>query len=43
VIARVPLQPRLTACQNVSRPAPNCETTPMPEMTTREPSARMTH
>src|SRR5262245_40377441 len=41
VMARVPLQPRLTACQNRSRPAPNGDTTPMPEMTMREPAARM--
>src|SRR5438045_5296649 len=35
VIARVPLQPRLTCCQKRSRPTPNGETTPMPVTTTR--------
>ena len=34
VMARVPLQPRLTCCQKRSRPTPNGETTPMPLMTT---------
>ena len=35
VMARVPLQPALTCCQNRSRPTPNGETTPMPVMTMR--------
>ena len=34
VIARVPLQPRLTCSQNRSRPTPNGDTTPMPVITT---------
>ena len=35
MIARVPLTPRLTFDQNVSRPAPNVETTPMPVIAIR--------
>ena len=35
MIARVPLQPRLTWSQKRSRPTPNGETTPMPVITTR--------
>jgi hypothetical protein len=35
VMARVPLQPPLTYCQNRSRPTPNGETTPMPVITIR--------
>ena len=35
VIARVPLWPLLMASQNLSRPAPNAETTPMPVIATR--------
>jgi hypothetical protein len=35
VMARVPLQPPLTNCQNRSRPTPNGETTPMPVITIR--------
>src|SRR5438552_1630838 len=35
VIARVPLQPRLTCCQKRSRPMPYGDTTPMPEITMR--------
>src|SRR6188472_501649 len=35
VIARVPLQPRLTCSQKRSRPTPNGDTAPMPVMTTR--------
>src|SRR5262245_34248103 len=37
VIARVPLQPRLTCDQKHSRPTPKGETAPMPVMTTRGP------
>ena len=37
VIARVPLQPRLTCSQKRSRPTPNGDTTPMPVMTMRGP------
>ena len=33
MIARVPLQPRLMCSQKRSRPTPNGDTTPMPEMT----------
>jgi hypothetical protein len=36
-MARVPLQPLLTARQNASRPTPNGDTAPMPEMTMRGP------
>src|SRR5205085_11369236 len=44
VIARVPLQPPLTACQKRSRPTPNGDTTPMPVITIREALAPcMTH
>jgi hypothetical protein len=35
VIARVPLHPRLTACQNRSRPIPKGDTTPIPVMAMR--------
>ena len=40
VTARVPLMPRLTCCQKHSRPTPNVETTPMPEITTRGDAMR---
>ena len=43
VIARVPLQPRLTCSQKRSRPTPNGDTTPMPVMTTRGGRVSMTH
>ena len=42
VMARTLLHPAVTCCQNRSRPTPNGETTPIPEMTTPRPrSVRM--
>ncbi len=34
VMGRTPLRPRLTLSQNTSRPVPNGDTTPIPEIAT---------